>query len=783
MREEILQSLNIDEKIRLLNGVGSWHTYDANGKLPKIMMSDGPHGLRCQNEENYSDINKSAPSTCFPSLSSIGNSWDKNLAKTLGETLANECKHFNVSMLLAPGVNIKRSPLCGRNFEYFSEDPYLAGELASHYVDGVQENGVGVSLKHFACNSQEKSRQTQNSLVDDRTMFEIYLSAFERVIKICQPSSVMGSYNRLNGTYACANSFLLNEVLRERWGFNGFVVSDWGAGIDIVDCIKNGLNLEMPDSAGLSQKFLKEAFDKGEITEKEIDDALSVLVEKILEFEKKLEKQEVDFESHHNKAIEMASQCAVLLKNEDILLPLKKEQKLLVVGEMAIETRHQGGGSSHVNCTKLKTHLDILKENFDKVDYENGYNDNKIDPKSLSKIKQLAISCDTILFYGGLTNCFEGEGFDRIDLNLPSAQVEVLKEILTLKKDVVFVLTSGSSVFVPCLESVKSVLQINLSGQGVAESTAMLLLGEKNPSGKLSETYAFDIKDIPSTKNFGDTKNVFYKEGLFVGYRYFETFNEKTQFEFGYGLSYTNFEYSNLKITSNEIDKDSLKLTVDVENTGKVQGKEVVQVYVKNPQGKLVRAKVELVAFDKIDLMPAEKKTVEFKLNKRNFSIYDNKTKDFVCVNGDYEILVGASVKDIREKKEIVIDCGVDMTSTPEILTAYSNNNFEISDELFSTLFVENKFELFVPPKKGEYTIYNSLNELAETSKLARFIRWGIAKFLRFSMRHLKKDDPAVTMMIFAMSEAPLTSLIANSGGMIKEKYMQKLLKSANKTK
>lgn len=781
--DEILKSLTIDEKIRLLNGVGNWNTFDAGKKLPVVSMSDGPHGLRHQTE-NTTNINDSNRATCFPTASAIACSWNPEATKKIGRAIAYEAKAEDVQIILGCGMNIKRSPLCGRNFEYFSEDPLLSGELASGFVQGVQENGSGACIKHFALNNQEKYRQSSSSNADERTMREIYLAGFERAVKKAKPASIMCSYNKINGTFTSANKKLLTDILRDDWGFEGIVISDWGADIDAVNSLKAGLDLAMPDSNGYLGKQIKAAYEKGSVSEADIDKACTRIINTVLKLDEKKRSGAVtgpvDYSAQHKISFDLACESAVLLKN-DGFLPLKKDesgrQKLIVLGELAEKMRFQGGGSSHISTADFPSALDCLTNDFD-VTYIPGYFSSfcrknkkqkineKLRAQAVKKLREIVSENPDIpvLFFCGLEESYEGEGFDRDDLRLPESHRVLYNEIADITKNLGLVTFSGSPVDLTFAKEARSILQMYLCGEASGEACHALLTGIKNPGGRLAETWPFKVEcGMPA-----DDYDVNYEEGTLVGYRWYETNNVPVQYEFGFGLSYTTFAYSDLNVTKAKADEGVLfKVSLNVENTGKVDGSEVVQIYVKNPETEtgsgISRSKIELRAFQKVYLKAGEKKEVELLLDERAFSIYSTKKNCFAIVGGEYEICAASSVKKIRLSASV-----------------------KVSGSQLSELALPDKEEMakvFVKHprhKKGEFTINDSLKEMSEGSFFVKIVLRLIEFIIIMKSSSKSLEDPAVKISITGIEENPLESLISITGGIVTEKMAFGLLKKAN---
>ncbi|MFW5749936.1 MAG: beta-glucosidase family protein, partial [Halanaerobium sp.] len=656
-----------------------------------------PHGLRKETKsEESASMGKSIEAICFPTASALACSWDRDLMTKMGEALGEECQTEDVNIILGPGVNIKRSPLCGRNFEYFSEDPLLASELAANYVKGVQSMGVGTSLKHFAANNQEHRRLTVDAQIDERTLREIYLSAFEKVVKEAQPWTVMCAYNQVNGTHASENKYLLTDILKEEWGHEGFVVSDWGAVNYRDKGIEAGLELEMPTSYGDGKKAIIEAVEDGSLNEESLDRAAERML-KIIFKAVDSEREDLNYSKaeHHQLAREIAAESIVLLKNEDQILPLAKAEKLGVVGSFAKKPRFQGGGSSNINPFQVDNAYAELKKYTDhELSYAEGYTveSDSNNQELIKEAKELAEKVDKLLVFAGLPDRYESEGYDRDSLEMPPNQNHLIEELAEVNKNIVVVLSNGSPVTMPWLKKVKGVVEAYLTGQAGGGAAADVLFGHVNPSGKLAETFPQKLSDNPSYLFFpGEKDKVEYREGIFVGYRYYDSKEIKPLFPFGYGLSYTDFEYSDLKIKKSEItDQETLNLSLRVKNTGDVYGKEIVQLYVSDPESTVIKAEKELKEFAKVELEPGQEKIVEFELDKRAFAYYNTEIDDWYVESGDYEILVGASSRDIRLKKTVKVESTVEL---PEEYTINTNVGDILADpekeKVFNELLIE----------------------------------------------------------------------------------------------
>ena len=672
--KSLISQMTLEEKASLCSGLDNWHTKPIERLgIPSIRMSDGPHGLR----KEVSNQQTSVPSTCFPTAVTTASSWDRELIKQMGQALAQECQAEEVDIILGPAINIKRSPLCGRNFEYFSEDPYLSSQLATAYIQAVQSLGVGTSLKHYAANNQEYRRFTIDETIDERTLREIYLSNFEGAVKEGKPWTVMCSYNRVNGILASENKYLLTEILKEEWGFEGFVVSDWGAVDERVEGIKAGLDLEMPSSYGIGDQKIIEAVKIGKLDEKELDQTVERLLKIIFKaVDSRNRGTTYDKQAHHKLARKIAGESMVLLKNQDNILPLKKEGTIAIIGAFAKKPRYQGGGSSHVNPTKLDNALEEIEKLVQgkaKIIYEEGYNldNDEMNQELIDKAKEAAKKSNVAIIFAGLPDRYESEGYDRKHMKMPENHNKLIEEISKVQPNTIVVLSNGAPVEIPWIDKVKGLLESYLGGQAGGGAVADILFGEVNPSGKLAETFPKKLSHNPSYLNFpGEGNKVEYREGVFVGYRYYDKKEIEPLFPFGYGLSYTTFEYTDIIVDKKEItDKETIEVKVKVKNTGKVKGKEIVQLYVRDVESKVNRPEKELKGFEKIELAPGEEKTVTFKLDKRSFAYYNTEIRDWYVESGEFEILVGKSSKEIELKETVKVN------STVTIKKKYDRNS------------------------------------------------------------------------------------------------------------
>lgn len=673
--KRILNKLSLEEKIALCSGKDFWHTEAMNcEELPEVMMCDGPHGLRKQEEKSdHLGINESIKTVCYPSASALAASFDLNVLSELGDALGQECQAENIGMLLGPGLNMKRSPLCGRNFEYFSEDPYLAGKLACAYIKGLQKRGVAACVKHFAANNQETQRMNSSSNVDERTLREIYLPAFEMAVKEGKTRSIMCAYNAINGIFCSENKKLLNDILREEWGFEGFVVTDWGAKKGAAAGVKAGLNLVMPGGHGTHEQMLKESLKNHELTEEQLNTAVADILQFILDaYRNKLPNAEIDREKCSELSGELAAQCAVLLKNEDIL-PLKKDTKIAVIGDFAKHPRYQGSGSSHINASKTICAIETLKEKEACFLFAKGFDADTVNPDKelIQEAVKIAEASEAAVIFAGLPDAFESEGFDREHLDLPENQNALIEAICKVQKNVIVVLHGGSPMLLPWEDQVKGILCMYLGGQEVGRAAVELLYGEKNPSGKLAETWPLRLEDTPSYLNFPGVDGIVnYREDIFIGYRYYDKKKMKVQYPFGHGLSYTSFSYSDLKTDKITItDKETLHVSCKIKNTGTCAGKEIVQLYVKDVESSVERPVRELKGFAKIYLNPGEEKEVEFTLDKRSFSYYETLISDWFVESGEFVIEIGASSRDIRLSQSIQVE------GTGELPYHYTENS------------------------------------------------------------------------------------------------------------
>ena len=650
--KELVDQMTLEEKAGLCSGLDFWHTKSVERLgVESVMVSDGPHGLRKQDQEaDHLGMNDSIKAVCMPAACATAASFDREQLYRVGQAIGDSCQHEKLGVVLGPAVNIKRSPLCGRNFEYFSEDPYLAGEMSAAFINGVQSRNVGTSIKHFAANNQEHRRMSSSSNADERTLREIYFPAFETAVKKAQPWTVMCSYNRINGVYASEDPWLLTRVLREDWGFEGYVVSDWGAVSDRVAGLKAGLDLEMPASGGVNDAKIVEAVRNGTLDEAVVD----LAAERILRINYKYldnarPETPWDMEAQHLLSAEVAADSMVLLKNEGVL-PLNKEDTVAFIGEFAVKPRFQGGGSSHINSFKTTSAMEAAEGL--KVTYARGYSvaADSTTEEWIAEAVEAAKHAKVAVIFAGLPDSYESEGYDRTHMQLPACQNRLIEAVAAANPNTVVVLHNGSPVEMPWIDHVKGVLEAYLGGQAVGLATVRVLFGDVNPSGRLPESFPKKLSDNPSYLFYGgEGDNADYREGIFVGYRYYDRKDMEVLFPFGYGLSYTTFAYSNLRLSAETIsDTDTLTATVTVKNTGSRTGKTVVQLYVGDPESTVFRPVRELKDFAKVELQPGESRDVTFTLDKRAFAYWNEEIQDWHVESGEFTIEVGQSSRNME---------------------------------------------------------------------------------------------------------------------------------------
>ena len=653
--EKILSKMTLAQKAKLCAGKDNWTSvpFEALG-IPSIWVSDGPHGIRKADEHlDNLGMGKTRPAVCFPTACATACSFDTEMMHRMGQTLGEECHAYDVDILLGPGINIKRSPLCGRNFEYFSEDPVVAAKMGGAFIDGCQEAGVGTSLKHFAMNNQEYRRLSCSSEADERTMREIYLYAFEQIVKKNQPWTVMASYNRINGVYACENRWLLTDLLRDQWGFEGYVMSDWKAVSNRVAGVKAGLDMEMPYADEQNEQSIIQAVQNGTLEEAALDRCVRNILKIVFRCAENRRKVDFDAEAEHQKAAEIAENCMVLLKNDDQILPLSENDRVALIGAFAEKPRYQGGGSSHVNATKVPSARELLPQ----LPYAQGYviESEQTDPALLSEALELAAGVEKVVIFAGLPESFESEGMDRKHIRMPQNQVELIEKVAKVNPNVVVVLHNGSVIEMNWLPAVKGVLECYLGGQAVAQAAVSTLYGKNNPSGRLAESFPKRLEDTPCFIDFGGKQNkTHYNEGIFVGYRYYNKRKTDVLFPFGYGLSYTDFAYSDLTVDRESMrESEQITVSVTVKNVGNVFGKEVVQLYVADHTDVQIRPDRELKEFCKVALQPGESRRVSFTLDRYAFSWFNTDLGDFYAAGGCYEIQICKDCRTVLLSKEI----------------------------------------------------------------------------------------------------------------------------------
>jgi len=774
--KELIDQLTLEEKAALLGGKGEWDSRDIPRlNIPSMIMSDGPHGLRRQaGAGDHLGLNASLPATCFPTAATMAGSWDKDLGTEVGVALGEEAKAMGVNILLGPGMNIKRSPLCGRNFEYFSEDPYLAGKMAASYVKGIQSQGVYSCIKHFAVNSQEERRMAMNAVVDERTLREIYLTGFELAIDEAKPGSIMTSYNQVNGEYANESMHLLKDILRGDWGFDGFVVSDWGGANDHVTAVKAGSDLEMPAPGLGSARELVEAVKNGRLSMEDLDARVDELLDAVLTTTEaaKGHSEEFDIEGHHALARKAAANCAILLKNEEGILPLKAGTKVAVVGDFAFQPRYQGAGSSMVNSTKVETIENLIKEEKDLevTAMCHGYKRNgEADEALLSEAVKAAESADVVLYFFGLDEMSESEGLDRTHMHIPQVQVDVLRAMAKVNPNVVGVISAGSSIEMEWEDSLKAILHGYLTGQAGAGAMLDLLTGRINPSGKLTETYSMVYEDIPSSAYYpAKERNSDYREALYVGYRYFDTYKKAVRYPFGFGLSYTTFAYSDLKVAEDGV-------TFTITNTGSRDGAEVAQLYVGLPGSKILRAAKELKGFTKVFLKAGESKTVTIPFDKYTFRYWNVKKNGWAVEGGTYVISVGSSVEDICLTG--TLDVAGDAAPAPydeAKLAAYREGKLkEIPDEAFAEL-------LGGPIPDGSWT-----SDLTENDAICQLVnaKSGLARFVYKQLEKKKQAADAAgkpDLNVLFIYNMPFRAIGKMTGGAVDKKMVEGMVEVVN---
>lgn len=789
--QEILDSLTLFEKASLCSGFDFWTTKQIRRLgVPSIVMSDGPHGLRRENNDDDSGniaLKNSFPATAFPPAVNMASTWNPELVNKVGVALGEQCLNQGVDIILGPGTNIKRSPLCGRNFEYFSEDPYLAGRMCIEYIKGVESLGVGTSLKHFAANSQEYLRMTINSVVDQRALREIYLTAFEMAVKETQPATVMCSYNLLNGIYASDSKWLLTDVLRKEWGYKGLVVSDWNAVNNRVAGIKAGMDLEMPSCGGRTDKEIVKAVVNGDLLGVELNTVVMRILELVFKSsEKRDEGYFYNYREGHKLARKVADESMVLLKNQNNTLPLDFSQDFALIGGLAKHSRYQGAGSSRINPFKLVSFTDYLDSHKLKYNYVDGYtfSNDGYSQSLIDEAVKVAKDSPRVLLFVGLTDSYESESYDRAHISLPDSHNKLIEAVSAVNENIIIVLFGGSPVEMPWISKVKTIINAYLPGEASGEALADIIFGIVNPSGRLAETYPVKLSDYIGSQYFkGGPKNVEYRESIFVGYRYYDSANIDVLFPFGYGLSYTQFEYSDLVLSSDKISDDqTLAATFKVKNIGSVAGAEVAQLYVKDVESTIFKANKELKGFKKVFLQPGEEETITIVLDKRSFAYYNTNINDWHVESGDYLIMVGKNVSDICLTQEVYVASTQPDVLAPNLkeeLPSYYDivNSKEIPISEFSCLYGQK-----IPPNKlsirGEFNRNTTIGEMK--TNLAGKVFMKIAPGI---IKGQMPDADITTMLMLqqGMEEMPMRALNGITSGLLDEKVTDGLLLWGNK--
>lgn len=780
--ESLIQQMTLEEKASLCSGQDFWNLKSIQRlNIPSIMVTDGPHGLRKQIATgDQLGLFDSIPATCYPTAVGLASTWDKDLIKEVGVHLGIEAQSEKVSVILGPGANIKRNPLCGRNFEYFSEDPYLTGQMAASLIKGIQSKNIGTSLKHYLANNQESNRMVSNAEIDLRTLREIYLKGFEIAVKASQPWTVMCSYNKVNGEYVSDSKLFLNDILKEEWKHQGLVVTDWGAANDRVLGLKGGLELQMPGSGGVNDQEIVEAVKNNTLDEKVLDERVARILELIKKSEKTLNEkpQTYDQNLHHEFARKVSAETIVLLKNEDHILPLSAQGKIALIGDFAKTPRYQGSGSSLIVPTKLDTAYDAFKSRLgDRLLYAKGYdaNSNQISYELINEAVQVAKQAKIVVVMAGLINLYESEGFDRSDLKMTPSHDVLISEIIKVNPNVIVILANGAPVLMPWKEDVKAILEQYLGGQASGSALADIIFGDVNPSAKLAETFPNSEDEFPSSQNFpGLPKQVEYREGLYVGYRFYETAQVKPLFPFGFGLSYTEFKYDNLSISTHELLKNQeLMINAEITNTGDLFGKEIVQLYIRHLNPSIYKPLKELKDFVKLSINPHEVVSAEFTLPYLAFAFYDVKSKDWIVEAGEYEILLGSSVEDIRLRQSIVVQ-GENLEK--EALSVYDriDLSFKPTQGDFEKLLGRNVCPY--PPMKP-YHQNSTLNEISHTF-FGNILKKTIVK--QFKKQMTQGNDTAEKMMEQMLGELPFRNLQRMSEGKVSKDLSDGLLYLVN---
>ena len=772
--EEIINKMSLEEKAQLCVGVDYWSSkeFEKYG-IPKIKMSDGPHGLRVQKEKaDNLGINESEISICFPTSSTLANSWNREMAYQLGKALGQEAKTEGINIVLGPAINIKRTPLCGRNFEYFSEDPYLTGILGSEYVKGLQEQNVGACVKHFAVNNQENRRRTIDVVIDERNLREIYLKAFEMIIEKSKPWSIMSAYNKVNEEYCSENTHLLEEILRKEWKYKGIVISDWGAENNRVKGIENDHELEMPGGRGNGVEETIEAVKTGRISERKLNNIVDRIINIAMRGKKDNNSEKYDKEEHHRIAEKIAEESIVLLKNEEHILHIYNK-KIALIGDMAKYPRYQGAGSSTINPYKIENAYDNFKENNLIFDYAKGYEriESENDEGLIKEAINVAKKNEIVVLFIGLTENFESEGVDRENINIPENQIKLNEEIYKVNKNIVVVLSNGAPIVMPWKDKVKAIITGYLGGEAGARAMINCILGKVNPSGKLAETYPVRIEDTPCYKNYPGTElTVEYQESIYVGYRFYNTNNLNVLFPFGYGLSYTEFEYSNLKVNKKD---NEIEILFKIKNIGNMKGKEIAQIYISQENSCIFKPKKELKEFEKVELDVGEEKEIKIVLSKKAFEYYNPETFSWSVEQGKYKILIGKSSKDIVLEKEIFIESKDKNIEKQYPKKYYTGNINEITDSEFEELLGRK-----IPNRNlilAQINEENTLEQIKET-KIGKYIYENQMKKMK---KLLKEQNVNKATKIMMDLQKPLKKFYEKKSSKITKKMVDELIEIA----
>ncbi|MGJ7919096.1 beta-glucosidase family protein [Neobacillus sp. LXY-4] len=778
--KDLIKKMTLEEKASLMSGKDFWQTMDIERLgIKNMFLADGPHGIRKQAEAaDHLGLNASIPATCFPTAATVANSWNEELGEIIGDYLGKEAVAQKVNVLLGPGINMKRNPLAGRNFEYFSEDPYLAGKMAAGMIRGIQSHGISACVKHFAVNNQEERRMSIDTVVDERTLREIYLTAFEIAIKEGKTKTVMSAYNMLNGAYTNENIHLMREILRDEWKYDGVVVTDWGGSNDRVAGLIAGNELEMPTTAGETNQEIIQAIKSGRLKEEILDECVDRLLDLMFVTEEVFENPQKDFnrKEHHQIAQKTAEESIVLLKNEDNILPLKKGTKVAVIGDFAQSARYQGAGSSIVNPTILEHTLECLEESeITSIGFEPGFERyGKRNQKKIDRACALAKDADVILIYIGLDEATEAEGLDRQSMKIPDNQMELLDALYNVNSNIVAVLSCGAAVEMPWINKVKGLLHGYLAGQAGARAILRVLSGDVNPSGKLAETYPLRYEDTPSYYNFpGKEVSVEYREGIYIGYRYYDSANVNVLFPFGYGLSYTSFEYSDIQVAQDRV-------TFTIKNTGKFDGMEVAQLYVGCKSQEIFRPKKELKGFTKVFIRAGEAKTVTIPFDDKTFRYFNVKTNKWEIEEADYQIMIGASSTDIRLADALFQEgtgapLPYDKANLPSYYSGKTNN---VSVEEFEKLLGHK-----VPVSKWDRTKPLGYND---TIAQCQYAKGGFARFafhlIHFAHWFLRKIGKRSTANLIMMSiyHMPFRGIARMTGGVVNMPMLDGILMVVN---